>query len=81
MKNIKKNVDVRVQLNDDDEPRVVDSVLAEFEYSNIFEDYVLTKESVLLIEKIRAKHLGRFDGAAVKKLQKIGSLSVRCLHF
>lgn len=70
MKNIKKIIDIRVQLPSEDEPRIVGSVEVELEYSKVFEDYVLTEESALNVETERAKHMGRFDAAAVKKLRK-----------
>ena len=70
MKNIKKNIDIRVQLPSEDEPRVVSSVAVELEYSEVFEDYVLTEDSAAIVEAERAKYLGRFDAVSVKKLRE-----------
>lgn len=70
MKNKKKLIDVMVHLPSEENPRVVGCLEADFEYSEVFKDYVLSEESSLKIDSMRASYLGRFDGQAVKKLRK-----------
>ena len=59
-----------VHLPSEENPRVVGCLEADFEYSEVFKDYVLSEESSLKIDSMRASYLGRFDGQAVKKLRK-----------
>ena len=39
---------------------------SDFEYSGVFKDYVLSEESSLKIDSMRASYLRRFDGQAVE---------------
>lgn len=70
MKNKTKLIDVMVHLPFEGNPRKVGCLEADFEYSEVFKDYVLSEESSLKLDSMRASYLGRFDGLAVKKLRK-----------